>query len=270
MKKLQWTRLISQLGFLGLANLGALGIKTGFCFPFFYCHGCPYASGACPLGTLEHGLYKGHIVGEFILFPFFILGSICMFFGRAACGWICPVGLLQRATGPIAQKMEKYHLFKKLGKNTNERYVRLVKYVVLLSLVFLTTAFIGFMFTDICPVGMLTGTFPLLILHPTSFTPNAFFPIALGIFILFILLIVFVGRGWCRYVCPLGAIMAPFNKVSALQVYVNRDKCIECMACVKICPMKIEVLNMHRDPECILCGKCISKCPTKAIGYQVK
>ncbi len=269
MKKLQLTRLLSQLGFLGIANLGAVGIKTGFCFPFFYCHGCPYASGACPLGTLEHGLYKGHIVGQFLLFPFFILGSTCMIFGRAACGWICPIGLLQRATAPLAKKMGKYSFFKKLGNSSNEKYIRYVKYFVLIALVFLTTALVGFTFTDICPVGMLTGTFPLLILHPTSFTPNVFFPFALSIFILFIILIVLVGRGWCRYVCPLGALMAPFNKISVLWVHVDRDKCIECMACVKICPMKIDVLNMYRDPECILCGKCITICPTSAIKYKV-
>jgi polyferredoxin len=80
---------------------------------------------------------------------------------------------------------------------------------------------------------------------------------------------VLVGRGWCRYICPLGALMAPFNKVSVLWVHVNHDKCIECLACEKTCPMKIKVLNMYRDPECILCGKCISICPTSAIQYKV-
>jgi polyferredoxin len=170
---------------------------------------------------------------------------------------------------PLAKKMGKYPFFKKMGNSSNEKFVRYTKYLVLITLVFLTTALVGFMFTDLCPVGFLTGTIPLLILHPTRFIPNAFFPIALAIFILFVILIALVGRGWCRYVCPLGALMAPFNKVSAIRVDVDRDKCIECMACVKTCPMKIEVLNMYRDPECILCGKCIQICPTSAIKYKV-
>jgi len=91
--------------------------------------------------------------------------------------------------------------------------------------------------------------------------------LAIGLFVLFIVLIFTVERGWCRYFCPIGAFLAPFNKVSVLHVDVDEEKCIHCNACVLQCPMGIDVPNMYKDPECILCGKCIEVCPRDAISY---
>jgi polyferredoxin len=124
------------------------------------------------------------------------------------------------------------------------------------------------MFTDVCPVGMLVGTFPLLMVYPGKFIPNPFFMYALIIFILFIILIFIIERGWCRYFCPIGAILAPFNKISLIHVSVNKDECIHCNICSSVCPMGIDVPNMYRDPECILCGKCVEKCPKNVIKFE--
>ncbi len=268
--KFQIKRLLSQILIFFSANLGAVGIKTGFCYPFFYCHACPYADAGCPLGTIEHGLYRGNIVWKFLLFPVLIIGLIGILFGRAFCGWACPIGLLQRATAGTARKLKKYALIKKISQLKIERYLRYTKYFVFIGLVVGTTALIGFMFTDICPVGFLVGTIPMLVSNPGKFVPSTFFYVALVIFVLFIILIFTVERGWCRYFCPLGAMLAPFNKISLLHVSVDQDKCTQCGACTKVCPMGIDVPNMHRDPECIFCGKCIDICPTKAISYKVK
>ncbi len=269
--KIRIKRLISQLLFLLSANLGALKVKTGFCYPFFYCHSCPYADAGCPLGTVEHGVYRGNIQWKFIFYPLLLIASIGMIFGRAVCGWACPIGLLQRATAKVARKLKrKYPVIGRIGQLRVERYLRYTKYFVLLGLVIGTTAALGFMFTDICPIGFLTGTIPTLFFDSNGFVPSPFFYVALVIFILFIILIFTVERGWCRYFCPLGALFALFNKVSLLYVSVDQDKCIHCNACTNVCPMGIDVPNMNRSPECILCGKCIEVCPTNAISFKVK
>jgi polyferredoxin len=267
--KIRVKRLIAQLGFLGGANLGALGIKTGFCYPFFYCHACPYAVAGCPLGIIEHGVYKGKIMFQLLLFPLLTITAISLVVGRAACGWACPIGLLQRGTAKVANKLKNANLAEKLGKNRIDSYLRYTKYAILIVLGILTTALIGFMFTDICPVGFLTGTLPILAANPDGFTPNSFFPIALIIFLLFIILIFTIGRGWCKYFCPVGAMMAPFNKVSLLEVKVNEDLCTHCNACINVCPMGINVPEMKRSTECIFCGKCIEACPKNAISYKI-
>jgi len=266
--KFQMKRLIAQVALFFSANLGALGIKTGFCFPFFYCHACPAATSACPLRAIEQSVFKGNITLRLFLYPVLILGFFGVLTGRAVCGWACPVGLLQRGTGRAARKLKKFTMIQKLGQHKIEHYLRYAKYVVLLGLVIITPALLGFMFTDICPVGFLTGTIPILVLNPGKFVPSSYFWLALVILILFFILIFTVERGWCRYFCPVGALLAPFNKVSFLHISVNKKECKHCNVCSYACPMGIDVPNMHRDSECILCGKCVSECPNNNIKFE--
>ena len=272
---LRFKRLISQFFFLFLTNLNFKigdvfsGVKTGLCYPFFYFHACPSASAACPLRAIEIGVYNGKWNWKFILYPLLIIGTVGILTGRAICGWACPIGLLQRGTAKVPQKLKKkYPVIKKIGQHKIEPYLRYIKYIVFISLVIITPIFIGFMFTDICPVGYLVGTIPISVFNPGGFTPNSFFYIALVVFILFLVLIFTIERGWCRYFCPIGAMFAPFNKVSMLHVHVNKDECVHCNLCANACPMGIDVPNMNRDPECILCGKCIEACPKDAISYE--
>lgn len=272
--KLQLKRLISQIIFLFSANLGAFGIKTGFCFPFFYCHACPAASAACPLRALEISVYRvfrepANFNLKFLLYPLFILFTVGILTGRAVCGWACPFGFLQRVTAKSARFIKrKFPSVKKLGKHKIERYLRYIKYMILIGLVFITPMFIGFMFTDICPNGFLVGTVPILILNPGQYVPATYFYIALVILILFLILIFTIERGWCRYFCPVGALLAPFNKISFLHVEVETEECVHCISCSEVCPMGIDVATMNRDPECILCGKCINACPKNIIKYK--
>jgi ferredoxin len=53
-----------------------------------------------------------------------------------------------------------------------------------------------------------------------------------------------------------------------LHIQVNTKGCLHCNVCSYICPMGIDVPNMHRDPECILCGKCVTTCPEKLISFE--
>lgn len=273
---LRFKRLLSQVIFFLSTNLGFRlegvfpGLKTGFCYPFFYCHACPAATSACPLRAIEIGVYRGNFNWKFILYPILIIGFVGVISGRAVCGWACPIGLLQRATGKVAIKLKKkYPFVKKLGQYRIEPYLRYIKYVAFIGLVVVTPILIGFMFTDICPIGYLVGTIPISILNPGEFTPNEFFYIAMGVFILFLILIFTVERGWCRYFCPIGAMLAPFNKISILHVSVDKEECVHCNICSnEACPMGIDVPNMERDPECILCGKCIEACPRNVIKFE--
>ena len=266
--KRQLKRIVSQIIFLFGANLGALGVKTGFCYPFFYCQACPAADSACPLRAIEVGVFRANYNWKLILYPFLILGAVGILSGRAVCGWACPIGFLQRTTGNIARKFRKNPFIQKVGKFKYEAHLRYIKYINLAGLVIITPIILGFMFTDICPVGFLTGTIPVSALNPGKFVPSSYFYPALVVFILFFILIFVVERGWCRYFCPVGAILAPFNKISILHVDVEKKECIHCNACSKVCPMGIDVPEMNRDPECILCGKCVDTCPKSIIKFK--
>jgi NosR/NirI family transcriptional regulator, nitrous oxide reductase regulator len=47
---------------------------------------------------------------------------------------------------------------------------------------------------------------------------------------------VFVGRPYCRYVCPYGAILGLLSKVSRWHVKIPPDRCIQCRLCEEACP----------------------------------
>ncbi len=272
--KIQFKRTLAQILIFLSANLRPLGVKTGFCYPIFYCNSCPTATSACPLRAMEVGVYQNSFRWKLVLFPIFIIGFFGVLTGRAICGWACPIGLLQRVTAPVARKLKKIPVIGKIKNRSIDQKLRYVKYILLIGLVFLTTAFIGFMFTDVCPIGFLTGTVPTLLLYPGEFVANpVFFIPALIIFIFFLILIFTIERGWCRYFCPLGALFAPFNKISLLHVArVDEDifqkECVRCNACTNVCPMGIDVTTLNRDPECILCGKCVEVCPKNLIKFK--
>ena len=265
--KLQIKRWISEIIFAISANLGAFGLKTGFCYPFFYCHSCPAATSACPIRAIEIGAKDSN--WKLFFYPFIIVGSVGVIFGRAVCGWACPIGSLQRATGKVSKKLKKrYKIFEKIGKLRIEQYFRYIKYFDLIGLAIIIYIIADIMFTDLCPVGFMVGTIPISILSPGQYVPNQFFYIAFVIFILFIILIFIVERGWCKYFCPVGAMLAPFNKISIYHVSVDKTKCSHCNLCSFDCPMGIDIPNMHRDPECIICGKCVSSCPRDSIEIK--
>ncbi len=85
---------------------------------------------------------------------------------------------------------------------------------------------------------------------------------------------VVMGRFYCRYFCPSGAVISFFNKASMLSLYKDQGKCTKCNYCVTACPMRIQALKDEdidyeiRNRECIYCLDCIDACPEKALALQ--
>jgi len=84
----------------------------------------------------------------------------------------------------------------------------------------------------------------------------------------------YVPRGWCRYFCPHGAIMAILNRFSFIGLRRDPVKCTKsgCRLCVEACPMRVPILNLPWEkfshPECIYCMKCADACKDKAIKLK--
>ena len=83
-----------------------------------------------------------------------------------------------------------------------------------------------------------------------------------------ILLSVLFYRPFCKWLCPLGAFYALFNKVSLLNYKVDEDKCISCGKCSRTCKMDVDIRKNTSHTECIRCGACIKACPTDAISVR--
>jgi NosR/NirI family transcriptional regulator, nitrous oxide reductase regulator len=52
----------------------------------------------------------------------------------------------------------------------------------------------------------------------------------------FLLVGIFVGRPYCRYLCPYGAILGLLSRISQWHVRIPPEKCINCRLCEDACP----------------------------------
>jgi len=79
------------------------------------------------------------------------------------------------------------------------------------------------------------------------------------------------NRAFCKYVCPITTILKITTRFSLLKIRGNSEKCNECGACMKMCPMDIRIPDYTRNglrilsTECILCQTCVNTCPTGAL-----
>ena len=87
------------------------------------------------------------------------------------------------------------------------------------------------------------------------------------------------GRGFCNFLCPVGAAQGLMHALGCrlpfvLRMRVEQNQCIGCGLCAKKCPMESAELaegkaqiNQH---NCICCGVCQHTCPVQAISYGRK
>ena len=85
----------------------------------------------------------------------------------------------------------------------------------------------------------------------------------------------FIRMFWCR-LCPMGAVMALFNKLSLIWLRKDPDKCTKCRICLRVCPQDYYKVYEEMEKEnitggeCTLCGRCVEACPEKgALGLTV-
>ncbi|MBQ2955035.1 MAG: 4Fe-4S binding protein [Clostridia bacterium] len=278
MKKMrERTRLIIQLAFAALTNgyvSGFLGQKLykgklkQFCLPGLNCYSCPGALGSCPIGALQA------VAGDrSFSFSFYVMGCLVMLgalIGRLVCGFLCPFGLVQ-------DLMYKIPVPKVLRKIPGDRYLRFLKYIILVLMVLVlpdrVTNIIGqgdpWFCKWICPSGTLLGGVPQVLSTPALQASLGFlFSWKMGILILVLALSSVNYRPFCKYLCPLGAIYGLCNPVSLYHLEVDKEKCTRCGACSRACGMGVDVPKAPNSPECIRCGKCASVCPHDALQFR--
>jgi len=218
--------------------------------------GSPEVCAYCPMGAIAslyvfvvHGQFLRHIHPTSIV----VLAAVILvtFLSRRAfCGWICPFGTLQEWLARLGRKV--------IGRVTEppawlDRRLRYLKYGVL-AIVVGASWYIGTL--------VLRRYDPYLAAFDFGASLNELWPgyAMLGIVVLGSL---FVERFWCRYACPLGALLGILSKAGIMKIAHEEGTCKNCKAGIQRCPMGINptLETDLRSAECIQCMECVAVCP---------
>jgi ferredoxin len=219
-----------------------------------------HAEAWCPFGgveTIYSYVKTGQMVCSLAVSNIYILISVLLLtllLRRVFCGYACPIGaistLLRKGAGKLGIK--QLHVTGKV-----DRALRLLKYVVLAVILYITWTHTELYFRTADPC------YAIISRHGEDITVFAY--IVLGLIILASL---FIMMPFCRWFCPLAAVMNPISRFGVGRIKRDTDVCIDCGKCTRICPMEIDVANLKtvKDASCMSCGDCIEGCPVKDKG----
>ena len=256
------SRRLIQLIFLIVQNPFISNFLTGrpyngptksFCAPGLHCYSCPSMAFGCPLGTIQYVIKYAAMIPYLAIGTLAAVGSI---FGSASCAYVCPFGFFQEllyGISPIkndsAKLPSQFRYFK---------WGNLILLVIIVPAFGLAQGFCAW----VCPSGLITAGIPIIAANEglrSSVGITFYWKVALSI--LFLVLIFREKRAFCRYFCPLGLILGFFNRISLLQIKLDKHACINCHACSKACPMGLELPEGINSIDCIKCGECVPACP---------
>ncbi len=77
------------------------------------------------------------------------------------------------------------------------------------------------------------------------------------------------NRAFCKYICPITVFLKPMSYFSLTRITCDKEKCVNCGKCKKVCPMNVDMTDNSRrrsnGTECILCMECVKACPKDAL-----
>ena len=195
-----------------------------------------------------------------VYWPFLLTALIpvglTIVFGRFFCGWICPATLLYELNSNVAVWMNKVGL--PVGKL---RFDRRLKYWVLA---------VGLV------LSALTGSVLVANIYPPAIVGRElYYALALGGFgagaVFFALTMLFdllvARRGFCRYLCPGGALYALLGRFRLFRIKRKVETCNDCAKCNAVCEFALDPMRDDFGDECNNCSACIAVCPTDALTF---
>ena len=215
-----------------------------------------YAQGQLSVVNLTgaiQSIYAGGGLGFFLYDPMtstvWAATAITFFiWGRGTfCGWLCPFGALQELVSQVGKWIG---IQPRTVKDSWDRHLKKLKYLVLLLLVLV--AFTSAPWTD-----------RLVEIEPFKTTITFYLFEREWPYVAWALLIIlaslFSYKGFCRYLCPLGALMALLGKVRLFNWLARRTECGNpCQLCKKACQYNAIGQAGHIDyNECFQCLDCV-------------
>jgi polyferredoxin len=191
---------------------------------------------------------------------------LTLLLGRFFCGFICPFGTIHHAVGTFKPALKGSRMMQANRKTPSQKIKYFILILLLVAAVFGLNASglmdpIAFLFRSLS-LAVLPGlgaglrsvfeamaASDIKILNLASYGAEVLVSPVFGysqpayqtawfIGILF-LVILFVNRlrprFWCRMLCPLGALLGMFSRISILNLEKYEQKCTECNLCLKHC-----------------------------------
>ncbi len=198
----------------------------------------------CPIGSIQN--VTTAMVDPNYAIPYFVIGIFmlplvaALFFGRVFCGGVCALGAIQELV--LLKPIEV--------PPTVDRILRSFKWIYLAAAIgfavlpAVSRDFIICRFDPFVGFFRFTGPFHMLVLG--------------GVFLV---LGIFVGRPYCRYLCPYGALLSVFSRYAWKSVSITPDRELDCGLCQQACPYgAIEEMRAIRT-TCLSCARCYGSCP---------
>ncbi len=241
------TRRLLQFAFLAVTLLAVFVLKGN-------------AEQWCPFGGVE-ALYnyatEGNLLCSLGITNFYILAGVLvmtLLLRRVFCGYMCPIGTISEWLGRAASRLR---LRPRRVPYRVDRALALLKYAVLGVILVITWHAAELHFRAFDPCYALIGR------HGEDITFWAY--VVAGAIVLGSLL---VTMPFCRWLCPLAAVLNPFSRVAFARIRRNEETCISCGQCAKACPMAIPVDTVRevKAARCLSCLECVEVCPTSTGG----
>ncbi|MDE0961311.1 MAG: NAD(P)-binding domain-containing protein [Planctomycetota bacterium] len=202
------------------------------------------------------------VIQTFVLLPL----AIWRWGKGVYCGWICSCGALAETLGDTQRR--------KMPRGPWTQKLNFVgQFFLLLTLIMLEARLWSWWFPDhwfgswclSLYEGILHGV-PLL---SYEWTVDLFFSGILGVGLYWH----FSGRVWCRFACPLAALMNIYARFSRFRIIADKKRCISCNVCTSVCHQGVDVMAFAQrgipveDPQCVRCSACVEECPTMVLRF---
>ena len=211
------------------------------------------------------GTFNGPaLTGQIILTASLLIITAIM--GRFFCGFLCAFGTLGDFVWYVGTKLKLKR--PKIGSRF-DRMLKKFKYVLLIFIILVVWT-LG--------VSVLDGTgnpwtvFGMLTKFQGWTDMDTIFSVGMLLLLLIIAGSLYIERFFCRYLCPLGAVLAIVSNTRLFKIRKPRAKCGPCRACTKNCTMGIPLYrtNVVKSAECIDCMSCVEICPRDNVRANPK
>lgn len=230
---------------------------------------------------------------------------VTVLLGRVFCGWFCPMGALLNAVGSLRHRYRRVTVRSDgFSRWQRAKYLVLAALLVLaafgaqwsgildpFSLLYRSLALTVVPGADIAVSGLANavylgdpslGSWHMRDLtepvyrwwqdHVTGVELRVFLGAGVILLVFFAVLVLnFVrNRFWCRYVCPLGALLGLVSRRPLLRLVGDPTACNDCRACTLSCPAAAQPEQADRwlATECFGCWNCVGACKNQGLDFR--